>query len=88
MGHGLQNALTQALNYARTQELHKCDKIMLTDGLRIYLFQKDNDSWMEKPSGYFNVEKIRTNHIAPSGTDAIDILVALTPSGVVRDIGM
>ena len=40
-----------------------------------------------KPKGYINVEKIRTNHIAPAGTGAIDTLFALTPTGVAHWMG-
>ncbi len=87
LGHGLQNVLEQAAKYVEDEELTECKKIMLTDGLRIYLYKRGRKRWEETPSGYFNVDKIRTNHIAPADTSAVDTLVALTPAGVMREVG-
>ena len=89
LGHGLQNVLEQAVKYVEDNELTECRKIMLTDGLRIYLYERGRRGWKRTrtPSGYLNVDKIRTNHIAPDNTSAIDTLVALTPAGVMREVG-
>lgn len=86
-GHGLQNVFTQAKNYVKKLKLDNCKRILLTDGARLYLYQrqKDND-WNENPVGYLNVNKIRTNHIIPSETNGIDTIMALTPAGMTREI--
>jgi len=84
---GLQNAREQAIDYVengKAGKLEKCKKIMLTNGLRIYIYENDGKNWQENPCGYFNVDKIRTNHIAPPNTNAIDTLMALTPAMIVN----
>ena len=88
LGHGLQNVLSQARDYCESAKLTNCVKLMLTDGRRIYLDERDGTGWRDTPTGYFNVDRIRTDHIAPRGTNAIDTLVALTPAGIMREIGM
>lgn len=88
LGHGLIEALDQAANYVKKHELNNCKKIMLTDGTRIYVFERTSDSkWNEKPTGYLNINLIRTNHLAPANTNAIDTIMALTPAGMTRNIG-
>lgn len=79
MGHGLQNVFAQARQYTTSLELSVCDKILLADGGRFYLYRRQNGVWDEEPSGYLNVLKIRENHLLPSGTNAIDTIMALTP---------
>jgi hypothetical protein len=62
-----------------------CRKILLTQGGRFYLHRRSADgTWEDEPSGYINLEKIRTNHVAPRGADAVETLMALTPAGVHR----
>ena len=88
MGHGLQkDVFSQAVGYTKKLKLTKCKKIAITDGKRLYLFQRKGKEWNENPVGYLNVNKIRTNHIAPANTSAVDTIVALTPAGVMRQIG-
>ena len=72
----------QAYDYVNKLELNFCGKVLLTDGGRFYLFERDSakTSWSKKAVGYLNIEKIRTNHIAPPDTNAIDTIVALTPA--------
>jgi hypothetical protein len=83
--HGLQTVLRQAEDYAEKLDLDGCRKILLTQGGRFYLYRRNPDSsWPAEPSGYLNVERIRTNHIAPANTDAVETLMALTPAGVHR----
>lgn len=84
-GHGLQNTFPQAAGYAKKLKLDNCKKILLTDGARLYLYQRQKDNnWNENPVGYLNIDKIRTNHIVPSGTNGIDTIMALTPAGMTR----
>lgn len=87
MKNSLQNVLIQALRYAK--KLPCCRHVLLTQGGRFYLYRrKHGEEWNETdpPIGYLNVEKIRTNHIAPAGTDAVDTLVALSPAGVLAQV--
>ncbi len=86
-GRGLQNVLEQPIEYANKHNLLECKKILLTEGGRFYVHERDLDGgFMQNATGYFNVEKIRTNHIVPSGTNAVDTLIALTPANVRRPI--
>ena len=84
MGHGLQDVLGQATRYVDKLDLAACDKILLADGGRFYLYRRDNGGWHEKPSGYMNVMKIREDHLCPTNTNAVDTLIALTPAHVAR----
>lgn len=86
--HGLQNVREQAFKYVKNLELDDCQKVLLTDGGRFYLYQRQPTSgaWSDEAVGYLNVERIRTNHIAPPNTNAIDTIVALTPAGVGRPL--
>lgn len=84
MGHGLQDVRRQAIRYVTDLGLTRCRRILLTQGARFYLYQRAADGWPEEPSGYLNVERIRTDHIAPAGTNAVDTLMALTPAGALR----
>lgn len=79
MSHPLVTALDQARNYVKKLELINCNRIMLTDGLRIYLYEKENEKWEDKPTGYMNINLLRTNHLAPKNTNAIDTLIKLNP---------
>ncbi len=84
--HALQQKVfTQAVNYTDKLKLSNCKKILLTDGIRLYLYQrKENGKWKQSPDGYLNIRLIRTNHIAPADTNAVDTIMALTPSGINR----
>lgn len=82
MGHGLQDDLQQAIRYTETLKLTACDKILLADGGRFYLYRRRADGWEQQPSGYLNVLKVREDHLLPRGTSAIDTIVALTPMGI------
>lgn len=87
LGHGLQNVYEQAKQYTVSFTLKNCKKILLTDGARLYLYEKINNRWNDEPSGYLNVNSIRTNHIAPANTNAIETIIALTPFGIEREVG-
>jgi hypothetical protein len=66
-GHGLRGVFKQAKNYVENLSLVECRKILLTQGSRFYLHHRNADgAWEDEPSGYVNVEKVRTNHIAPA----------------------
>ena len=86
--HGLQDVREQAFNYVENLKLDCCGKVLLTDGGRFYLYERElgNKAWSDQAVGYLNVEKIRTNHIAPPSTSAIDTIVALTPAGAGRPV--
>jgi hypothetical protein len=86
--HGLQDVRQQAFNYVSKLKLDACQKVLLTDGGRFYLYARGSfkATWSEQAVGYLNVERIRVNHIAPPGTNAIDTIVALTPAAANRDI--
>lgn len=88
LGHGLQNTFEQATEYVDKHKLDNCKRILLTDGARLYLYQRKRDnSWNENPAGYFNVNLIRTSHLIPYGTNGIDTIMALTPAGITREVG-
>jgi hypothetical protein len=82
MGHGLQDVLDQARDYVERRELTNCDKLLLTDGQRFYLYRRTGKAWPDEPAGYLNIFKIRENHLCPPGTNAVDTLMALTPAAV------
>jgi hypothetical protein len=87
LGHGLQDSFSQAERYVERLKLGRCQKILLTDGQRLYLYHRSAQGWNPKPAGYINIHAIRTDHVAPAGTNAIDTIVALTPGGAERDVG-
>ena len=86
LSHGLQSAFGQAQGYFEKLGLKNCKKILVTDGMKLYVYEMRNREWSDTPCGYFNVEKIRTNHIAPKNTNAIDTLLALTPGRIANDM--
>lgn len=88
-GHGLQSAFKQAVGYVNKLKMSKCEKILLTEGKRLYIFEKSGTVWAEKdkPVGYLNINKIRTHYLVPEGTNAIDTIMSLTPAGIHRKIG-
>ena len=84
--HGLQDVRKQAFAYVSKLKLNACRMVLLTEGGRFYLFRREsaNAEWGDQATGYLNVEKIRIDHIAPTKTNAIDTLVALTPAAACR----
>ncbi len=84
IGHGLQDVFSQASDYVARLGLTECQKILLTDGARLYLYERQDEIWGEVPAGYLNVNLIRADHLAPADTNAVDTIVALTPAGVMR----
>lgn len=85
MGSPLENVVSQAKKYCRQYALAACDKILVADGGRFYLYRRQkNDQWEEAPSGYLNVSKIRKQYLLPVNTSAVDTLIALTPMHVAR----
>jgi hypothetical protein len=88
LDHGLQNVRDQLIGNARRPKLKlsNCRKAIATDGIRWYLYQKVGDSWDKEPSGYMNIGKIRTNHIAPAGTNAVDTLISMTPARIAESL--
>ncbi|MDZ4687853.1 MAG: hypothetical protein SH850_22500 [Planctomycetaceae bacterium] len=84
MGHGLQGVLKQAIEYADKHALTSCKKILLADGGRFYLYKRNDGGWGTNPVGYLNVQLLRSSHVIPKGTNAVDTLVALTPAHLGR----
>lgn len=76
-GHGLANVLPQALRYVRDLKLTGCDKIVLTQGTRFYIYERQAE-WPEHPTLYFNVESMRVQN--SDGTDGVQALLSLLPS--------
>ena len=60
---------------------------MLTQGKSLYVYERSGEKWYNKPVGYLNIDKIRTNYLVPEGTNAVDTIMALTPSGIHQKIG-
>ena len=90
MSHGLKGVVEQAISY--TENLPNCDKILVTNGLRNFIYtRKSNDAgeyfWDTKsPCNYFNLAKLRKAHLCYPGTNAIDAIVSLKPSSVSRSV--
>lgn len=84
-GGGLQEDYEQAQKYVEDHQLARCSHILLTEGNRFYLYKRrPRDPWPESPTGYVNFSKLRTNHLAPAGTNAIDTIIELTPQSMGR----
>jgi len=81
-GGGLQDAFMQAQHYCDRLELTACRKILLTEGGRFYLYCKTHGGWGDEASGYFNVLKLRERYLCPPGCNAVDTLMALTPTHI------
>jgi hypothetical protein len=80
--HGLQNVREQAQGYVDRLGLSACRQLVLTRDGRFYVHTREADgSWSREPTGYLNVESIRTSHVAPANTDALATLLALAPGG-------
>jgi len=79
MSHPLLPALEQAKRYVTKLKLDQCKRILLTDGLRVYLYERKDGGFDAEPSGYINVNLLRTNHLAPKDTNAVDTLMKLNP---------
>ena len=80
MSHGLQDVFDQPLGY--TSDLPNCDRILITNGVRNYLYLRTDGVW--KHSHYFNLDKLRTDHVCYPGMNAVDGIVAMTPASVGR----
>jgi len=84
MWDGLQGALEQAERYVDRLKLSACNRIVLTQGGRFYVYARNDTTsgWRSDPIGYFNVEKLRCRYVLPPDTNAIDTLMSLTPQKV------
>jgi hypothetical protein len=74
----------QAARYWQQLALNNCRKLLVAAGGRLYLYRRAGEGWESSPSGYVNLLKIRRRHLLPANTDAIETLMALTPSHVSR----
>jgi len=84
-GTGMQDDLDQAVGYVNDLRLDACRRILLTEGTRFYVYRRNTDSsWPDNPSGYVNFAKPRTHNVLPAGTNAIDTILALTPTNALR----
>ena len=50
IGAGLQDVLEQAEGYVTKIGLDECDKILLTDGHRFYVYQRTEQGWADQPA--------------------------------------
>jgi hypothetical protein len=74
-GHGLSGVLRQAQRYVEALELHQCRRILLTEGGRYYMYERDAGEWPQEPTAYLNARKPRARYL--DGTSAIEALLAL-----------
>lgn len=79
MGHGLQDVPAQAKKYAEDPRFTECDKILVSDGGRFYLYRRVDGQWSAEPSGYVNILMPRERYTFPRDTSAVDTMIALTP---------
>jgi hypothetical protein len=85
--HGLQNDLDQARRYVNDLDLVQCGKIVLTQGDRLYLYERPvGGQFAQTATGYINFRSLRIRHLVPARTSAVDTLMALTPAGITRPI--
>ncbi|HLO99867.1 MAG TPA: hypothetical protein VK171_14830, partial [Fimbriimonas sp.] len=82
--HGLQDVEHQAFGYISRLRLTNWRKVLVTQGGRYYVFSRKSSNWeaIGELTGYYNLDLIREDNIFPSGTNQIDTLVGLTPTGV------
>lgn len=90
MKAGLQGgAYPQAQKYAMRLKLDHCRHILLTQGQRFYLYRRSQGGeWPAEPAGYLNLLKIRHRNLVPTGTSAIDTLMAMTPQAILGGQGL
>jgi len=79
MGRGLEDVVHQAQGYCAKRHLVNCKRIIVADGGRFYLYDRSENDWPSQPSGYLNVKRLRTSHLCPEGTNAVETLMKLTP---------
>ncbi len=84
--HGLQEVVEQAAGYVRTLGLTSARKVMVTNGSRFLVYERNGESWSKEPTGYLNVKAIRRRHLVFPRTDAVATLVGLTPANVDKPI--
>lgn len=87
--YGLQKAFDQAKKYVDKIPHDGVTKILTTDGLRLYIYEKGRgeEEWRPEPTGYLNIFRFREKHICPENTSAVDTIMALTPDGMMRPVG-
>jgi hypothetical protein len=77
-GHGLSGVFAQALGYIERLKLAACDRILLTDGGRYYLYERRDGYWPDDPTAYLSASQPRVRYL--DGTSAIDALMSLRQS--------
>jgi hypothetical protein len=83
MWDGLQGTLQQAQDYVTKLILKSCRRILLTQGGRFYVYTREGaGKWSQVPSGYFNVDRLRSQYVIPAKTAAIATIMSLTPQSV------
>jgi len=82
LGTGLGRVFEQAKKYVVSRELSKCRKIVCTDGSVLLVYRLEDGNWVDKPSGYVNLGKIRKDHVYPEGISGVETLIELMPSRV------
>lgn len=73
-GKSLESAYHQAIEYTRKLKLVGCKFILITDGVRLQLFEKAG-GWPESPTHYLNLDKLRRDTIG--GLHGAEIILKL-----------
>jgi hypothetical protein len=82
-GHGLSRVLPQAAKYVKNLQLTKTRRILLANDQRLYVYDRAEDgSWPDSATGYLNIQAIRVQYLAPPRANAVDTIMALTPTGI------
>lgn len=76
---GFGDARNQAIGYIEKQGLQRCRNVFVTDGAKLYQFERDDEGWPTEPTGYVNLKKIRRSNVVFRGLDAVETLLGLTP---------
>ena len=83
LGMPITEAFEQAQGYVKKLKLNRCNHIITTDGLHLYLYRREPGKlWKDEPSGYVNFDSIRTDHLIPKKVSGVDTIVNLLPSRI------
>ena len=82
LNYGLTEAVKQPLYYIDKYNLINVRHILVTDGVNIFMYEKENDSWNKNPVAYLCIWSLQREYILPKGTNAVQTLVKLQPSEI------
>lgn len=85
-GSDLESAYAQALGYVRSLGLHRCKRIVTTDGGRLFIYRRPDTGWQDdlQPSGYVNLASVRRENVFPFGTSGVQTLIEMIPLRAMR----